>query len=970
MDSESIEKRCTLPYAVEYAKSGRSTCKQCRGSIADSSIRISARQPSTFFDGMQDNWFHFACFWKKLKFGKDDINESSIRGVDWLKWEDQEKLRQSIAEFKAGPKAVVLASTTATGKILDFSILKFQTAATSRGKCSGCQQLINSGEVKCQYKSKFTHPRCLFSQFKSFDGDFTKIDAWNFITTEQRDIVLEAYEQRKNELSTAVTASSSGPEATPGPEATSSSSEAAPAPIVQISQSDPDEIVCISSSPSPSPTPSTSSVVAIEKEKENNIKRHFETVELDEMEERAKKRKVEIEKKKEERKLKKLKEQADKMWELRKFFSDVTTDHERRVILKENKQVVPSGNDAIIERLVDIALFGAPAPCSKCQNGQLFYSSSFKTYACSGYATEYSKCMFSDKNPVRTPFAMPLEVSRHHDLSNVHFNDLVDRLYRAEDEVVTATDSFKYLGASRFEQDVADEAIDPMNMMTSKNGQVSDMITRQIIKKGTVVDTEFEYAEECHVYRDDEDGLYSATMSFTEILCNKNSYYKMQLLRHDSRESYYLFQSWGRVGTNVGNKNTRNFYDLDSARSEFERVFKEKTKNEWKFRKYFRKYPGSYSYIETDYSEFEVLGKSEILPGSRTALPKPVKEIIMAMFNTNNMKLAMQSFEMDLNKLPLGKLSKNQITSAYKVLSELQDLIAETKTDEAKIYDSTNKFYTIIPHNFGMRSPEPIDSFKKIKQKSDMLDMLSEIQFAYDQVKHGEGVYLNCDPVDTQYRNLKCDLVPLDSNSLDYRNIVDFMKNTQGSTHMTQQQLIDILEVKRHGEQEKFMEQVGNRKLLWHGSGKMNFAGILGQGLRIAPPEAPVSGYMFGKGVYFADMFSKSLFYCRANNNDEAYMLLCEVALGRILELNHAQTIDANYIKKQNKDSVKGMGREYPSSSITHADGYEIPLGKATKSPTAHNLSLLYNEYIVYNTDQIKIKYLLRMNVKSARHIQ
>jgi len=34
------------------------------------------------------------------------------------------------------------------------------------------------------------------------------------------------------------------------------------------------------------------------------------------------------------------------------------------------------------------------------------------------------------------------------------------------------------------------------------------------------------------------------------------------------------------------------------------------------------------------------------------------------------------------------------------------------------------------------------------------------------------------------------------------------------------------------------------------------------QGLRIAPKEAPVTGYMFGKGVYFADMSSKSANYC------------------------------------------------------------------------------------------------------------
>jgi poly [ADP-ribose] polymerase len=40
-----------------------------------------------------------------------------------------------------------------------------------------------------------------------------------------------------------------------------------------------------------------------------------------------------------------------------------------------------------------------------------------------------------------------------------------------------------------------------------------------------------------------------------------------------------------------------------------------------------------------------------------------------------------------------------------------------------------------------------------------------------------------------------------------------------------------------------------------------NFIGILSQGLRIAPPEAPPTGYMFGKGVYFADMFDKSFSY-------------------------------------------------------------------------------------------------------------
>ena len=50
------------------------------------------------------------------------------------------------------------------------------------------------------------------------------------------------------------------------------------------------------------------------------------------------------------------------------------------------------------------------------------------------------------------------------------------------------------------------------------------------------------------------------------------------------------------------------------------------------------------------------------------------------------------------------------------------------------------------------------------------------------------------------------------------------------------------------------------------------------QGLRIAPPEAPVTGYMFGKGVYFADMVSKSANYCcTTRSNNIGLLLLCEV---------------------------------------------------------------------------------------------
>lgn len=52
--------------------------------------------------------------------------------------------------------------------------------------------------------------------------------------------------------------------------------------------------------------------------------------------------------------------------------------------------------------------------------------------------------------------------------------------------------------------------------------------------------------------------------------------------------------------------------------------------------------------------------------------------------------------------------------------------------------------------------------------------------------------------------------------------------------------------------------------------------------MRIAPPEAPKSGFLFGKGVYFADLIGKSFHYARPDISDGiGTFVLCEVALGQ-----------------------------------------------------------------------------------------
>ncbi|KAF3772089.1 Poly ADP-ribose polymerase 1 [Nymphaea thermarum] len=60
-------------------------------------------------------------------------------------------------------------------------------------------------------------------------------------------------------------------------------------------------------------------------------------------------------------------------------------------------------------------------------------------------------------------------------------------------------------------------------------------------------------------------------------------------------------------------------------------------------------------------------------------------------------------------------------------------------------------------------------------------------------------------------------------------------------------ELEDVYALEREGELDKYApykSKLKNRMLLWHGSRLTNFVGILSQGLRIAPPEAPATGYM------------------------------------------------------------------------------------------------------------------------------
>lgn len=89
-------------------------------------------------------------------------------------------------------------------------------------------------------------------------------------------------------------------------------------------------------------------------------------------------------------------------------------------------------------------------------------------------------------------------------------------------------------------------------------------------------------------------------------------------------------------------------------------------------------------------------------------------------------------------------------------------------------------------------------------------------------------------------------------------------------------------------------------------------------------------------------------------------MLMCDVALGNPRLMQHAFNVED--IPNTLHQSVKGVGYYFPSQ-YQYIDGIIAPHhGISSIKGAPHNpTALLYNEYVVYNPNQVKIKYLFKV---------
>ena len=128
---------------------------------------------------------------------------------------------------------------------------------------------------------------------------------------------------------------------------------------------------------------------------------------------------------------------------------------------------------------------------------------------------------------------------------------------------------------------------------------------------------------------------------------------------------------WGRVGEPGQNKLEPFGLDRNGAIASFKKKFKDKTGNNWDERDHFQKVEGKYDMVDMEADEEE---QEEAKPVKVTTndggppkkvlpckLPEQTAKLVKLLFDHDMFREAMASMEIDVQKMPLGKISKAQL---------------------------------------------------------------------------------------------------------------------------------------------------------------------------------------------------------------------------------------------------------------------------------------------------------------------
>lgn len=989
------------PWKAEYAKSGRSSCRTCKNPIDKEVFRLGKMVQSTQFDGFMPMWNHAHCILKKAKQIK---SLDDVYGIESLRWEDQQKIRNYVEG--SGPQST---EKSPAPSVMQCGI---EVSQTSRATCKCCNQKIMKGEVRISTKPEgqgarglaWNHANCFLDS--SPTTQVPTLSGWDSLSPSDQAVVSSMVKKvpsiskgKKNEV-----------DKEPVEDLMSKGGAKRKRAVNGIEKSN---MVKAEGEPTNKTSRKNTNNSGDHDTKASDLESQLEA-------------------------------QTKELWALKDTLRNHVTTAELRQMLEVNNQDSSGSELVLLDRCADQMLFGTLARCPLC-SGCLCFTGG--TYKCIGYLSAWSKCAYSTTEPerVKGKWDIPEGTSNQYLLkwfksqkakkpsrilppqstsapsgsqvvkgsSQLSKSEILGDLKVAitgvpletMDEWKSKLESVGGQVHAKIKKDtncfVVSGVLDKENAETRKarrmklpivrdeylvdcfkrqkklpfdlykveaTGEGSSMVTVKV-KGRSAVHESSGLQDSGHILEQGK-SIYNTTLNLSDLSRGVNSYYILQIIQEDKGSDCFVFRKWGRVGNEKIGGTKLDEMSKSDAIQEFKRLFLEKTGNTWESweeKKNFQKQPGRFFPLDIDYGVNKELNQKRNVSDAKSKLPPALMELMKMLFNEETYRAAMMEFQINMSEMPLGKLSKSNIHKGFEALTELQNLLSNTALNpsvrESLIVDASNRFFTLIPsiHPHVIRDEDDFES--KVK----MLEALRDIEIASSLVGFDAD---NHDSLDDKYKKLQCHMVPLAHDSEDYRLVEKYLQTTHAPTHTDWAlELEEVFTVEREGEFDKFAryrEKLKNKMLLWHGSRLTNFVGILSQGLRIAPPEAPATGYMFGKGIYFADLVSKSAQYCFIDKkNPVGLMLLSEVALGEVYELKKAEYMDK---PPRGKHSTKGLGKKIPQESehVKWRDDVTVPCGKPVSSNVKES-ELMYNEYIVYNMAQVKLQFLLKVRFHHKR---
>ena len=499
------------------------------------------------------------------------------------------------------------------------------------------------------------------------------------------------------------------------------------------------------------------------------------------------------------------------------------------------------------------------------------------------------------------------------------------------------------------------------------NQKQSEKISKISTEKTAVINGEIELdqaVEDIDRYRivsakpsEYPDKYYAVTLNYTNVQNNNNKFYIIQLLQDIHTKKYGVLYRWGRIGF-FGQVNYVIYETFEEAREAF--ITKLQGKLEYGYIKI---------KMEAKIKEDKVNNEIDMLDDG---LEKPLANLVRLVFDLKSMSQEMVKIGYDSDKIPLGQISSEVIKKGYQYLNQLEKIIDNKNTNKIntkEIYDLSSQYFSITPHNFGMNHMHKfvINTPERIQEEHELLDSIKNIKIVSGVLQQdkkesnieGKDEISLKEKLDQFIYNIK--FIPKEDNV--YSIIDKYLSKSNQIKNSPKIKLNDLFIAEpKNPTNIGTKKDYKNIKLLWLGVAIPNFVNIFKNGLSLPPAEAPIFSYMFGKGIYFSDIAIKS-FYNSHPQNNIGILLLCEVGLGDYDERLKAD-IKLPETLKEGKNSVKVLGMNYPDEkgSFYDENGVEIPMGDILTNQDENKKTYFgFNEYIVYNLEQIKIKYITKV---------